>query len=186
MNFYSNEIINNIIDNSELEELIDNLDIFYESTQIILQKYSYLSISPFYTRRLLNNKNNNVVFRCIDHYFEIDNCPSMMVYNKQINREKHEINYYMLFICTKYKFKNQGYASQLLDDFIQKMREKHATDEIKNTCKIILSSLWNAATFYESYGFKWARHDTILNHPILLKYEKYEENKEYIIMELEL
>jgi ribosomal protein S18 acetylase RimI-like enzyme len=128
----------------------------------------------------------------MDHHFEIDNCPSMMIYNKQTNRETNEIIYYMLFICTKFKFKNQGYASQLLDDFIHKIREKHANNnennenEKKITSKIVLSSLWNAATFYESYGFNWARHDTILNHPVLLKHEKYEEDKEYIIMELVL
>lgn len=184
MNFYSNEIINDIIDTSELDELIDNLDYFYESTQIILQKYSYLTISPYYTRQLLKDKKNNIVFRCMDHHFEIDNCPSMMIYNKQINHEKNEIIYYMLFICTKIKFKNQGYASQLLDDFIQKMRENQMSNNMKS--KIVLSSLWNAATFYESYGFKWARYDTILNHSLLLKHEKYEEDKEYIIMELEL
>jgi ribosomal protein S18 acetylase RimI-like enzyme len=114
----------------------------------------------------------------------------MMIYTKEINREKNEIIYYMLFICTKSKFKNQGYASQLLDDFIQKMREINAktfaNNETKMTSKIVLSSVWNAATFYESYGFKWARNDTILNHPVLLKHEKYEEDKQYIIMELEL
>jgi hypothetical protein len=49
-----------------------------------------------------------------------------------------------------------------------------------------LSSVWDAATFYESYGFKWARDDTILNHKILLKNEKYEHDKEYIMMELVL
>lgn len=184
MNFYSKDIINDIIDNMEIDEIIDKIDTFYLRSEILILKYSYTSISPYYVHNLLKNRKNQIVFRCMDHVFDIENCPSIMIYNSYYNQQTNEQIYYILFICTKIKYKGSGYASQLLDDFINKVREINKDNN--KTCKIILSSVWNAATFYESYGFKWIRDDTILNHEILLKNEKYEDDKEYIIMELVL
>ena len=184
MNFYSKDIINDIIDNMQIDEIIDEIDKFYLRSEIIILKYSYTSVSPYYVHHLLKNRKNQIVFRCMDHTFDIENCPSIMIYNSYYNKETNEQIYYILFICTKIKYKGSGYASQLLDDFIQKIREINKDNN--KTCKIILSSVWNAATFYESYGFKWKRDDTILNHEILLQSEKYEDDKEYIIMELVL
>ena len=82
-------------------------------------------------------------------------------------------------ICTKHKFKKFGYASKLFDDFIQHIKDKYKS---KN-CKIILSSVETAVTFYESYGFRWTR-ESLNKHKTLMKYEKYDEEKEYFILEL--
>lgn len=186
MNFYSKDIINDIIDNMEIDEIIDRIDEFYLRSEILIMKYSYTTISPYYVHNLLKDRTNQIVFRCMDHVFEMDNCPSIMIYNSYYNKQTNEQIYYILFICTKIKYKGSGYASQLLDDFIQKIRATNQANGSNKTCKIVLSSVWDAATFYESYGFKWARDDTILNHKILLKNEKYEDDKEYIMMELVL
>ena len=87
-------------------------------------------------------------------------------------------------ICTKPKFKKFGYASKLLDDFIQTIKNKHCADSAFKI-KIVLSSVESAVTFYESYGFKWTR-ESLTNHKTLMLYEKYEEKKEYFMLELEL
>ena len=87
-------------------------------------------------------------------------------------------------ICTKRNFKNLGYASRLLDDFIEHVKEKHKNSrEIYKNIKLVLSSLESAVTFYESYGFKWTR-SSLNQHQELMKYEKYEDDKEYFILEL--
>ena len=49
--------------------------------------------------------------------------------------------------------------------------------------KIILSSTEESVLFYESYGFRWTR-ESLADHPLLMIYEKYEEEKEYFILEL--
>ena len=48
--------------------------------------------------------------------------------------------------------------------------------------KIVLSSLESAVLFYENYGFRWTR-ESLDKHPVLMQYEKFEEKKEYFIME---
>jgi len=71
-----------------------------------------------------------------------------------------------------------GYASGLIDDFVSHIRET-----VHDRCKIVLSSLETAVTFYEQYGFKWMR-TPLSDYPVLLRYELYEAEKEYFIMEL--
>jgi len=182
MNFYSDDIINNIIDNEELETIADKIDRFYKLIENRLLRYSYRAISTLYTERLLKFKNNKIAFYCMDTEFSIDNCPSCLIYHKYANRPNHEINYYILMMCTKPKFKNLGYASRLLNGFIDRVKEE--TIKRENDCvKIIVSSLDTAVTFYQSYGFRQTE-ETILEHPRLLRFEKYEENKEYYILEL--
>ena len=117
----------------------------------------------------------------MDTTFDMKNCPSLFVYVFDKNKETKEITYYILLICTKQKFKNLGYASTLLSDFIQ-----HAKNQNKNySRKIILSSIESAVTFYEKHGFKWTR-ELLTEYPILMEYEKYSEQKEYFILKLTL
>jgi GNAT superfamily N-acetyltransferase len=180
MNFYSDDIINNIIDHSSLENLMDELDLLKTKIRGLLHNFSGSDIQSNYIDVLLGNERNKIVFYCMDFEFTIDNCPVMMIYRKQKIDEK-EMKYYILMLCTKQKFRNQGYASKLLDGFIEKIKE--VNPEIKQ--KIILSSIESAVLFYESYGFKWTI-DSLSDHPILLETEKKEEGKEYFIMELKI
>ena len=181
MNFYSDDIINKIIDSEDIENILDKINTFYQELKIILSYYSYQSISLSYVKEILKNKNNKVAFRCMDTTFDISNCPSLFVYVVDKNKEKKEITYYILLICTKQRFKNLGYASTLLSDFIQDVKEKNKD----YSRKIILSSIETAVTFYEKYGFKWTRVDLSL-YPILMEYEKYSEQKEYFILQLNI
>jgi len=187
MNYYSDEVVHEIIDNDPLEDIIDNIEILYTKIARLFYNYSHHSVSPAYTMPLLHDIKNNVVFRCMDNTeFNIDNCPSLMIYHRK--KMPTFITYYILMICTKPRFKSFGYASKLLDDFIKNVRDKHMaentnTSSSSSKIKIVLSSLESAVTFYESYGFKWM-NEPITNHPTLLRYEKYDKEKEYFIMEL--
>jgi GNAT superfamily N-acetyltransferase len=111
--------------------------------------------------------------------------------------------YYILLICTSRKYKGQGYASQLLNDFIDRIRTEVLTEtkyeiptsvdqnfvvqstDDKRSKKIILSSVETAVTFYEEYGFKWTKKP-LSDYPVLMRYEKWDKEKEYFMMELDV
>ena len=176
MNFYSDIIMNDIMDNYPLEKVIDSIEQFGEECFNAIAKYSYNSIHSKYIYNVLGNTKNVVAFHCIDTEFNLNNCPSMLVYRKC--RYENEIRYYILIACTKRKFRNQGYASKLLDGLVERIKKENA----ENTIKIILSSVEESVIFYESYGFKWTR-ESITDHSMLMIFERYEPNKEYFIME---
>ncbi len=176
MNFYSDIIMNDIMDNYPLEKVIDSIEQFGEECFNAIAKYSYNSIHSKYIYNVLGNTKNVVAFHCIDNEFSLNNCPSMLVYRKC--RYENEIRYYILIACTKRKFRNQGYASKLLDGLIERIKSENS----ENTIKIILSSVEESVIFYESYGFKWTR-ESITDHTMLMRFERYEPNKEYFIME---
>jgi predicted GNAT family N-acyltransferase len=178
MNFYSDEIINNIIDHSELENIVDEIDSFHKNTRFLIHRYSGKDIHYKYIDSLLSDEKNKLVFYCMDFEFSIHNSPVIMVYRKYISvNTPNEITYYILMICTKHSFRNNGYASKLLDEFTKRIKKED------KKVRIILSSVENAVIFYENYGFKWTK-DSLLDHSVLVKTEKYESDKEYFIMEL--
>ena len=179
MNFYSDVIMNDIMDNYPLEKVIDSIEQFGEECFNAIAKYSYNSIHSKYIYNVLGNTKNVVAFHCIDNEFSLNNCPSMLVYRKC--RYENEIRYYILIACTKRKFRNQGYASKLLDGLIERIKSENS-DNTGNTKKIILSSVEESVIFYESYGFKWTR-ESITDHSMLMRFERYEPKKEYFIME---
>jgi ribosomal protein S18 acetylase RimI-like enzyme len=168
--------MNDIMDNYPLENVIDSIEQFGEECFNAIAKYSYNSIHSKYIYNVLGNTKNVVAFHCIDNEFNLNNCPSMLVYRKC--KTENEIRYYILIACTKRKFRNQGYASKLLDGLIERIKSENS----ENTIKIILSSVEESVIFYESYGFKWTR-ESITDHTILMRFERYEPNKEYFIME---
>jgi len=187
MNFYSDVIMNDIIDNEPLENVLDSIEMFGEECFNTIAKYSHHNIHPKYIFNVLGNTKNVIAFHCIDNdnEFSLKNCPSMLVYRKCKYNEK-EIRYYVLIACTKRKFRNQGYASKLLDGFVERIKKENDS-ELGNECsiKIILSSVEESVLFYESYGFKWTR-ESITDHPMLMRFERYEPKKEYFIMQLEI
>jgi GNAT superfamily N-acetyltransferase len=185
MNFYSEDIKNDIIDNSPVEEIIERLDDFKAGSRYIFLKYAGLSVGPEYTDAMVTNERNSMAFHCIDNEFEITNCPSIMVYRRFPKLETDEIIYYILLICTKPKFKGMGYASKLLDGFVERVKEETKKYENTKAVKIVLSSVETAVTFYEEYGFKWTRK-SLKEHKPLTWFEAYDETKEYFIMEMDI
>ncbi len=178
MNFYSDEIINDIIDNKPLDKIMDLIQIFGEDSFNTIAKYSYHNIHHKYIYNVLGNTKNIVAFYCLDNEFSINNCPSILVYRKC--KYKNEIRYYILIACTKRKFRGQGYASKLIDGLIERIKKENNNSNCK--IKIILSSVEESVLFYEAYGFKWTR-ESIIDHNMLLCFERYEPKKEYFIME---
>lgn len=74
-----------------------------------------------------------------------------------------------------------GFASKLFDGLKERIGKENK--KYKNVrSKMVLSSLESSVIFYENYGFRWTR-ESLDNHPLLMQYETYEENKEYFIME---
>jgi GNAT superfamily N-acetyltransferase len=182
MNFYSDIIINNIIDNYPLDTVIESIENFGENCFNTIVRYSRHNIQDKYIFNVLRNTNNVIAFHCIDNEFIMNNCPSILVYNKHKN--KNEIIYYILAVFTHIKFRNQGYASKLLNGLLERIKTENK-DNAYYTTKIVLSSVEESVLFYESYGFKWTRQH-ITDHKILLEYEKYDPDKEYFIMEYSL
>ena len=178
MNFYSDKINNEIIDNAPIDTLLNDIDDFKKECETIIFKYSKGSIHPKYTQNILQNENVIIAFYCLDNIFSINNCPSILIYDKNKFSLK-EVHYYVIFTCTKRSFRGQGYGSNLFDEFLNRIN----AENVNKCIKIILSSLGTSILFYESYGFKLTG-ESILDYPILLKYEKYEKGKEYFIMEL--
>ena len=147
-------------------------------TEYLLEKNCIHDIHDKYIKGLLKDEKNKIVFYCIDNDFLINNCPTIMVYQKYYNKDV--ITYYILLICTSFRFRNQGYASKLLDQFIDKIKKEN---KCQKPIKIVLSSLEKSVLFYEKYGFRW-NSESISHHKILMNYEKYENDKEYFILEL--
>ena len=183
MNFYLQDIINDILDNKkEEEDVIMQIDSFNKLVHYLVHSYSSHDIHYKYTNHLLNDEKVKIGFYCMDFEFSIFNCPALFLYRKFFDRKTNEIKYYLLLICTKRKFRNQGYASKLLDSFIERIKQENVNkNNIK--IKIVLSSTEESVLFYESYGFRWTR-ETLTDHPLLMNYEKYEDEKEYFILEL--
>lgn len=183
MNYYSEEIINHIIDSTHITELAENINNFRDEIHMLFVYFTFPKINLDYINTILGDDKNKIVFRCIDNsHFDIRNCPSAMVYRKKIDINKKECIYYILMICTKTNFKRFGYASSLLDDFIKKIQMKKKDGF---TTKIILNSLENAVSYYEKYGFVDTM-ETLFDHPLLMLYEKPSDVEPMYIMQLTL
>jgi len=185
MNYYSDDIINNIIDNSPVENILSEIEEFEYDAKMMFFYFSYYSISLDYINNLFEDKRNKIAFCCIDNSsFNLRNCPSGMIYRKYVSNKDNEIVYYILLICTKQSFKKLGYGTALLDGFINRIKEK---SNIQNgfKIKIVVSSLNTAISYYQHYGFKLT-NDKLSDHEILTKYEKPENSDDLHILELQI
>jgi ribosomal protein S18 acetylase RimI-like enzyme len=181
MIFYSDQITSDIIDNNDLDVIADKVDGFKDDINMLFTYFTYSVIGLDYTQNLLKYNSNRVAFYCMDDVFDIRNCPSAMIYSKQTGGE--EIIYYIMIICTQRRFKNQGYATALLNGFMEKIRQDTADSD--KPVKIVLSALDNVVSYYQNYGFEVV-DCTLENYPYLARFEKYDETKIYTIMELSI
>ena len=86
-------------------------------------------------------------------------------------------------ICTQRKFKKLGYASMLLNGFVEKVREE--TKDTDKKVKIILSSVDDVVSYYQQYGFDVVDY-TLENYTYFMSFEKYQDSKMYTVMELSI
>jgi len=170
---YQENIIKTIEQLSSPYDLNDNLKYLTKS----ILRYFKLSkeINYTYIIGLLKNQDNQIVFYNLDlnTTFHIKLCPSAIIYNISNNI------CYILALTTSPKYRNNGYATKLLNLFIADIQKLH-----KNI-KIILSATDDSFSFYEKNNF-YLLPDDLIQHPILAKHEKYDEQKLYYIFERDL
>jgi len=183
MIFYSDNIINNIIDNGELDTIADDVDQFKKDTEMIFTYFAYPIISLDYIQNLLKFESNKTAFYCMEDKFVIRSCPSCMIYSKQNKKNSDTILYYIMVISTEKKFRGQGYATKLLNGFVERVKEE--TKMSTKKVKIVLSSVDEVVSYYQKYGFE-AVDCLFDNYPYFQYFEKYDEEKIYTIMELNI
>lgn len=183
MNYFSDDLIKHITEKYENHE--ERIDELYDHVEELINYYSYRTISPAYVAQLLaRRKITKFAFYCMDNTsFNTMSCPSCLIYHRFVNRETNAIEYYILMVCTKPRFKSLGYASMLLNGFIERVKRENA--DTGQEIKIIVSSLDTAVSYYEHYGFTLTGK-TMLEYPRLLLFEKYDETKENFIMEMNI
>jgi hypothetical protein len=181
MIFFGKDIINKIIDTAEIEELYEKVEQFREDVDMIFTYFAYHKIDIKYIQNLLEYKTNQTAFYCMDTDFNMRSCPSCMIYSKQNKKYSDTIFYYIMMICTQRRFKKLGYASMLLDGFIERVRDETKTST--KSVKIVLSSVDEVVSYYQRYGFEVV-DSTLESHPYLMRFEKYEQDKLYTVMEL--
>jgi ribosomal protein S18 acetylase RimI-like enzyme len=183
MIFYSDNIINNIIDNGELHTIAEEVDQFKKDIEMIFTYFTYPIISLDYIQNLLKFESNKIAFYCMEDKFVIRSCPSCMIYSKQNKKNSDTILYYIMVISTNKEFRGQGYATKLLSGFVERVKEETKLSTKK--VKIVLSSVDEVVSYYQKYGFEAVDY-SFDNYPYFRYFEKYDEEKIYTIMELDI
>jgi len=183
MIFFSEDIKNKIVDTTPLDEIMDRLEEFKNDVQMIFTYFNYGSIGIDYIENLLKYESNKMAFYCTEDTFVIRSCPSCMIYSRQNKKNIDTIMYYIMVISTDKEFRGQGYATKLLNGFVEKVKEETKTSPKK--VKIVLSSIDEVVSYYQKYGFE-AVDCSFENYPYFKYFEKYDEEKIYTIMELDI
>jgi predicted GNAT family N-acyltransferase len=183
MIFFSEDIKNKIVDTTPLDEIMDRLEEFKNDVQMIFTYFNYGSIGIDYIENLLKYESNKMAFYCTEDTFVIRSCPSCMIYSRQNKKNSDTIMYYIMVISTDKEFRGQGYATKLLNGFVEKVKEETKTSPKK--VKIVLSSIDEVVSYYQKYGFE-AVDCSFENYPYFKYFEKYDEEKIYTIMELDI
>jgi hypothetical protein len=183
MIFFSENIKNQIIDTSPIEEIVDNLEQFKTDVDMIFTYFSYGTIAIDYIQNLLKYESNKTAFYCLEDEFVIRKCPSCMIYSRQNKKNSDTIIYYIMVISTQVEFRKKGYGTALLNGFVERI--KIETQNSTKKVKIVLSALDEVVTYYQNFGFE-AVDCSFDNYPYLKAFEIYDDEKLYTIMELNI
>lgn len=119
---------------------------------------------------MLSREENSVIFYSFESPFtNIDNCPCSMIYN--IEQTETQVNVFIMYVATKYKYRSFGYASVFINEFIQFIKDKYK--ELNVT--IILNSVKRSVSFYERIGFQLVTTDEY-NSQLKINDDKIENN----------
>ena len=183
MIFFSEDIKNKIVDITPLDEIMDKLEELKNDVQMIFTYFNYGSIGIDYIENLLKYESNKTAFYCTEDNFVIRSCPSCMIYSRQNKKNSDTIMYYIMVISTDKEFRGQGYATKLLNGFVEKVKEETKTSPKK--VKIVLSSIDEVVSYYQKYGFEVV-DCSFENYPYFKYFEKFDEEKIYTVMELDI
>ena len=183
MIFFSENIKNKIVDTTPLDEIMDKLAEFSNDVEMIFTYFNYGAIGIDYIQNLLKYETNKTAFYCNEDTFVIRSCPSCIIYSKQNKKNSDTILYYIMVISTDKEFRGQGYATKLLNGFVEKVKEETLTSPKK--VKIVLSSLDEVVSYYQKYGFEVV-DCSFENYPYFRCFEKFDEEKIYTVMELDI
>ena len=183
MIFFSEDIKNKIVDTTPVDKIMDKLEEFKNDNEMIFTYFNYGAIGIDYIENLSKYESNKIAFYCTEDTFVIRSCPSCMIYSKQNKKNSDTIMYYIMVICTDKEFRGQGYATALLNGFVEKVKDETKTSPKK--VKIVLSSLDEVVSYYQKYGFE-AVDCSFENYPYFKYFEKYDDEKIYTIMELDI
>jgi hypothetical protein len=178
MIFFSDNILNKIIDESNLDEIADKVEEFNNNNIMIFTYFNYGVINIDYIENLLNYGNNKVAYYCFENEFNVRNCPSCMIYSKQYDENTDEITYYILLISTQKRFRNMGYGTLLLNGFMDRVNDE--TKHINKNVKVVLSALDDVVSYYQKYGFEVVDYN-FDSYPYLEQFEIYDDKKMYTI-----
>ena len=178
MIFFSDNILNKIIDELELDEIADQVEEFNNNNIMIFTYFNYGVINIDYIENLLNYGNNKVAYYCFENEFNVRNCPSCMIYSKQYDENTDEITYYILLISTQKRFRNMGYGTLLLNGFMDRVNDE--TKHINKNVKVVLSALDDVVSYYQKYGFEVVDYN-FDSYPYLEQFEIYDDTKIYTI-----
>jgi ribosomal protein S18 acetylase RimI-like enzyme len=175
---YQDDIIKTIEELSPPDDLDENLRYHAKSVMRFYKKITK-DINYGYIIGLLENEENQIVFYNLntDTLFDFDSCASSIIYN--IVKKNNRLTCYILVLNTTPKYRNNGYATKLLNEFAEDIKNKYPefTD-----IRFVLSATDESFTFYEKNKFVLLEDD-LTAHPILSKYEKYDKRKLYYIFE---
>ena len=113
MIFYSDDIKNKIVDESQVDEIIERLEQFKEDVEMIFTYFNYGSIAIDYIQNLLKYESNKSAFYCTEDNFVVRSCPSCMIYSKQNKKNSDTILYYIMVISIAKEFRGQVYHTKL-------------------------------------------------------------------------
>ena len=109
------------------------------------------SINEYYIYELFATDNKIVLYSIDNSHIDVENCPCGLIY--KVEKKEDELNIYIMFIATKYKYRKTGYASLFINEFIDSIKAKYL-GKFENIY-VILDSIETAVTYYEHFGFKW-------------------------------
>lgn len=126
------------------------------------------NINNNYVYELLSNENHSILFYSFDSLnTDVANCPCCLIY--KIQKKDNNLNVFIMFLATAYKFRKYGYASIFLNEFTNFILDKY---NALHNINIILDSVETSVCFYEKLGFKWI--DTNEYHSELGIEDEYE------------
>ncbi len=130
------------------------------------------NINNNYVYELLSNENNSILFYSFDNSnTDIANCPCCLIY--KIQKKNDQVNVFIMFLATAYKFRKYGYAAIFLNEFTNFILDKY---NYLSNINIILDSVETTVCFYEKLGFKWTDTNEYHNDLVI------EDELEHFIM----